>query len=72
MTKLVSLRIDERALTALDNHMAHLPYWKRHAIMVHLLENVLLTADSNTLGTIICHWPYGDKKLTIDAKETEK
>lgn len=72
MTKLVSLRIDERALIALDYHMGRLQYWKRHAIMVHLLENVLLTADSNTVSTIIHHWPNGDKKLTIDAKETEK
>lgn len=71
MTKLVSLRIDERALTALNKHLEHLPYWKRHAVMVRLLENVLLTAGSNTLRTIICHWPYGTKKLTIEAKETE-
>lgn len=72
MTKLISLRIDERALSALNKHMQHLPYWKRHGILVRLLENVLLIADSNTIVTIVRHWHDGTKKLIIDAKETEQ
>lgn len=72
MTKLVSLRIDERALAALDEHMKRLPYWKRHAIMVNLLENVLLSADYNTIRTILNHWQYSSKKLIFDVKETKE
>lgn len=72
MTKLISIRIDERALSALDRHLERLPYWKRHGILKSLLENVLLTADTDTVATIVRHWRNGTKKLIIKAEETEK
>lgn len=69
MTKLVSLRIDEEALKALDEHMKSFRYWKRHAIMVGILENLLLSADTKTLGTIVRHNRYSSMKLTITATD---
>ena len=69
MTKLVSLRIDEEALKALDEHMRSFRYWKRHGVMVHLLENLLLYADAKTLYTIASHYPTSSKKLTITATD---
>ena len=69
MKKLVSLRINEEALKALDEHMRNFPYWKRHGIMVGLLENLLLNANTKTLYTIASHYPKSSKKLTITATE---
>ena len=69
MTKLVSLRIDEKALQALDKHMHEFTYWKKHGVLVALLENLLLNADSKTLGTIARHSCYSSMKLTITASE---
>ena len=69
MTKLVSLRIDEEALKALDEHMKSFRYRKRHAVMVSLLENLLLYADTKTLKTIANHYPTSSKKLTITATD---
>ena len=62
MTKLVSLRIDEEALKALDEHMKGFRYWKRHGVMVHLLENLLLYADTKTLYTIAS--PHSTRRST--------
>lgn len=69
MTKLVSLRIDEEALKALDEQMKSFRYWKRHAVMVRLLEHLLLYADTKTLGTIVRHNRYSSMKLTITATD---
>lgn len=69
MTKLVSLRIDEKALQALDKHMDGFRLWKKHGVMVSLLENLLLNADTKTLGTIARHNRYSSMKLTITASE---
>lgn len=67
MTKLVSLRIDEKALSALNVHMKGFQYWKRHGVMVRLLEHLLLYADTKTIGTIVRHNRYSSMKLTITA-----
>lgn len=69
MTKLISLRIDEKALEALDKHMDGFYYWKKHGVMVALLENLLLNADTKTLRTIAQYNRYSSKKLTITASE---
>lgn len=69
MTKLVSLRIDEEALKALDEHMRSFRYWKRHGVMVSLLNNLLLYADTKTLNAIANHGPNYSTKLTITATE---
>ena len=69
MTKLVSLRIDEEALKALDEHMRSFRYWRRHGVMVSLLENLLLNADTETLRTILRHDRYSSMKLSITATE---
>lgn len=69
MTKLVSLRIDEEALKALDEHMRGFRYWKRHGVMVGLLEHLLLYADTETLRTIVFHNRHSSTKLTITATD---
>lgn len=69
MTKLVSLRIDEEALKALDEHMKDFRFWKRHGVMVRLLEHLLLYADTKTIGTIVRHNRYSSMKLTITATD---
>ena len=69
MTKLISLRIDEQALAALDVHMKSFRYWKKHGLLVSLVENILLNADTQTIKTIIENNPYSSMKLTITANK---
>lgn len=69
MTKLVSLRIDEEALKALNEHMKGFRLWKRHGVLVSLLENLLLNADTKTIGTIVRHNRYSSMKLNITATD---
>ena len=71
-TKLISLRLDTRTLSALSWHMVHFRYWKRHAVMCNILTSILLSLDSKSIGTLI-HWdPWGTKKLVITIEEVDK
>lgn len=70
MSKLVSLRINEKALQALDNHMTSFPYRKKHSVLVSLIENILLNVDSQTLRNIVYYNPHSSTKLSISATIT--
>lgn len=69
MKKLVSLRIDEEVLKTLDERMNEFRYWKKHAVMCAILENVLLSADPWSLSTIVRHNRHSSMSLSIDASE---
>lgn len=66
MTKLVSLRIDEKVLRRLEVLKTFFPYAKKHAIMVGVLENVLLNAEPKVLRDIVYH----DSKASVQLKIT--
>lgn len=70
MSKLVSLRIKENALLALDMNMKYFPYSKKHSVMVRLLENLLLNADPQTIRTIAYYNPHSSTKLSVSATVT--
>lgn len=72
MKKLVSLRIDENVLKTLDERMKEFRYWKKHAVMCAILENVLLNATPCDLSTIVRHNEYSSMNLTIRASEQSK
>lgn len=69
MKKLVSLRIDEEVLKTLDERMKEFPYWKKHAVMCAILENVLLNAGPCDLSTIVRYNRYSSMSLTIRASK---
>ena len=71
-TKLISLRLDTRVLNALDEHMVIFRYWKRHAVLCNILNSILLSLDSKSIGTLIRWNPYGTKKLVITIEEVDK
>lgn len=69
MKKLVSLRIDENVLRTLDERMNEFRYWKKHAVMCAILENVLLYADPLDLSAIVHHNRHTSMNLTIRASK---
>lgn len=69
MKKLVSLRLDEEVLKTLDERMKEFRYWKKHAVMCQIIENVLLYADPWDLSTIVRHNRHSSKNLSIRASE---
>lgn len=69
MKKIVSLRINEKVLKTLDERMNEFPYWKKHAVMCAILENVLLNAEPRDLSTIVRHNSRSLKQLIIKASE---
>lgn len=69
--KLVSLRLDVRALYALKGFMPCFRYWKKHALLCAIVTNVLLSIDYQNLDKLI-HWsPFGVKKLIITIEEQD-
>ena len=62
MKKIVSLRLDEEVLKTLDERMKVFRYWKKHAVMCQIIENVLLYADPWDLR-------HSSKTLSIRASE---
>ena len=63
--KLVSLRVDKDALLMLDFYMTNFRFWKKHAIMCAILENILLSCDSSTIQRLVRWDRHGEKKLNI-------
>lgn len=71
-TKLKSLRISERTLSQVDDFVRKERYYKSHAVMVHIIENVFEYADHATILAIIRAWRWSNMKLKITAQyETE-
>ena len=69
MKKIVSLRLDEEVLKNLDERMKEFRYWKKHAVMCAIIENVLLGADPWDLSTIVHHRRNSSETLIIRATE---
>ena len=69
MKKLVSLRLNEEVLKTLDERMKEFRYWKKHAVMCQIIENVLLYADPRDLSTIVHHNRHSSTNLTIRASK---
>ena len=71
-TKLKSLRISERTLSQVDDFVRRERYYKSHAVMVRVIENVFEYADHATILAIIRAWRWNNIKLKITAQyETE-
>lgn len=69
MKKLVSLRLDEEVIKTLEERKKGFRFWKKHAIMCAILENVLLNADPWDLNVLVRHYHGSSKKLVIRVTE---
>lgn len=68
-TKVISVRVSETLLKKLDSKLKDFPYYKRNGIICKILEGVLDGADNDSLRTLVKHWLFSDKKLTVTVRE---